>query len=246
MLYSRGAQIPAARPPCWLNFALWHWVLLDSQYVSGFISASWRLEFGGGPYISGEVVHACHTVSIHCLFSDALSSLYCVYACVYARARVRGFQKWWKIWKGCQIMHSCTNVKWHRGVWLEGGCELNHERTFFSVHGSVHRKYILIYIQQDATLHSLFISGNCSTCFGWYLHPSSGAHTTVSTASGTCQNVTAIVEELESSNSSTIAADSSNGLTSTRCSGYSCMCCWWWVEIPPETFRAVSRNKYTV
>jgi hypothetical protein len=26
-------------------------------------------------------------------------------------------------------------------------------------------KYIPIYIQQDATLHSLFISGNCSTCF---------------------------------------------------------------------------------
>jgi hypothetical protein len=26
---------------------------------------------------------------------------------------------------------------------------------------------IPIYIQQDATLHSLFISGNCSTCFGW-------------------------------------------------------------------------------
>ena len=41
-------------------------------------------------------------------------------------------------------------------------------------------------IQQDATLHSLFISVNCSTCFGWYLHPSSGAHTTVSAASGTC------------------------------------------------------------
>ena len=61
----------------------------------------------------------------------------------------------------------------------------------FNVHGSVHRKYILIYIQQDATLHSLFISGNPSTCFGWYLHPSSGAHTTVSTASGTCQIVTA-------------------------------------------------------
>ena len=40
-------------------------------------------------------------------------------------------------------------------------------------------------------LHSLFISVNYSTCFGWYLHPSSGAHTTVSTASGTCQTVTA-------------------------------------------------------
>ena len=47
------------------------------------------------------------------------------------------------------------------------------------------------YIQKDATLHSLFISGNCSTCFGWYLHPSSGVHTTVSTASGTCQALTA-------------------------------------------------------
>jgi hypothetical protein len=45
--------------------------------------------------------------------------------------------------------------------------------------------------QQDTTLHSLFISGNCSTCFGWYLHPSSRAHTTVFTASGICHTVTA-------------------------------------------------------
>jgi hypothetical protein len=48
------------------------------------------------------------------------------------------------------------------------------------------------YIQQDATLHSLFISENCSTCFGWYFHPSSGTHTTVSTASCICHTVTAI------------------------------------------------------
>jgi hypothetical protein len=51
---------------------------------------------------------------------------------------------------------------------------------------------IPIYIQQDATLHSLFVSGNCSTCFGWYFHPSSGANTTGSTASGICHTVTAI------------------------------------------------------
>jgi len=59
---------------------------------------------------------------------------------------------------------------------------------------------IPIYIQQDATLHSLFISGNCSKCFGWYFHPSSGAHTTVSTASGICTPLllsAAIVKELE-------------------------------------------------
>ena len=36
------------------------------------------------------------------------------------------------------------------------------------------------------------LSGNCSTCFGWYIHPSSVAQTTVSTASGNCHTVTAI------------------------------------------------------
>jgi hypothetical protein len=47
------------------------------------------------------------------------------------------------------------------------------------------------YIQQDVTLHSLFISKKYSTCFGWYFHPSSGAHETVSTAPGICHTVTA-------------------------------------------------------
>jgi hypothetical protein len=51
---------------------------------------------------------------------------------------------------------------------------------------------IFQYIQQDAMLHILFISVNCSACFGWYLHPSSGAHTAVSTASGICHTVIAI------------------------------------------------------
>ena len=37
----------------------------------------------------------------------------------------------------------------------------------------------------------LILSGNCSTCFGWYHHPSSGTQTTVSTASAICHNVTA-------------------------------------------------------
>ena len=35
--------------------------------------------------------------------------------------------------------------------------------SHFNVHGSMHRKNILIYMQQDATLHSLFISRNCFT-----------------------------------------------------------------------------------
>jgi hypothetical protein len=45
------------------------------------------------------------------------------------------------------------------------------------------------------------------------------------------------------SNSFTIAADSSNGVTNTRCCRYSFMRSWWWVEVPPETCIAVSRYK---
>jgi len=36
------------------------------------------------------------------------------------------------------------------------------------------------------------LSGDCSTCFGWYHYPSSGAQPTSSTASGISHTVTAI------------------------------------------------------
>jgi len=54
---------------------------------------------------------------------------------------------------------------------------------------------VSIIVQQDATIYSLLISVNCSTCFGWYLHPSSGAHVTVSTVSGITETVTATCRE---------------------------------------------------
>jgi len=44
-----------------------------------------------------------------------------------------------------------------------------------------------------------------------------------------------------SSNSSTIAADNSNGIINTRFCRYSCMCSWWWVEVQAETCRAIYR-----
>ena len=62
----------------------------------------------------------------------------------------------------------------------------------FNLHGSVHRKNILIYIQQDANVTQFILSGNCFTCFGWYHHPSSGAQTTVSTVSGIYHTVIVI------------------------------------------------------
>jgi hypothetical protein len=90
-----------------------------------------------------------------------------------------------------------------------------------------------------------YISLNFSTCFGWLLHPSLGALITVITASGTGQTFPATFRcggEVGTSNFSTIAEDSRDGLISARCCNYSYMCSWWWVELPPETCRAVYRN----
>ena len=47
-----------------------------------------------------------------------------------------------------------------------------------------------IIIQQYAAVYSSFISVKCSTCFGWYFHPSSGAHNTLSTVSGINETIT--------------------------------------------------------
>jgi len=46
------------------------------------------------------------------------------------------------------------------------------------------------------------------------------------------------------SNCSTTTEGSSDGLNSARCYDYSYMCSWWWVELPPETRRASSLQKY--
>jgi len=50
---------------------------------------------------------------------------------------------------------------------------------------------IFQYISNKCNVTQFILSGNCPTCFGWYFHPSSGLHTTVSTASGVCHTVTA-------------------------------------------------------
>ena len=53
-----------------------------------------------------------------------------------------------------------------------------------------HIRYSNIYPTR-CNVTPFILSGNCSTCFGWYHHPSSGAQTTVSTASGICHTITA-------------------------------------------------------
>jgi hypothetical protein len=56
----------------------------------------------------------------------------------------------------------------------------------------IHKYYSNIYPTRCNVTQFIILSGNCPTGFGWYHHPSSGAQTTVSTASGICHTVTAI------------------------------------------------------
>jgi hypothetical protein len=100
---------------------------------------------------------------------------------------------------------------------INKGCTTMHGRPIFKIYPTRCNFTRFIYIWK------------LLTCFGWYLHLSSGARRTVSTEPGICYTVAG------SSNSSTIAAGSSKSVTNTRCCRYSCMRSWWWVEVPPET-----------
>jgi hypothetical protein len=65
--------------------------------------------------------------------------------------------------------------------------------------GTAHQDYSNIYPTRF-NFTQIILFGNCSICFGWYLHPSSGAHKTVPTTSDICHTVIAICryrEELE-------------------------------------------------
>ena len=91
--------------------------------------------------------------------------------------------------------------------------------NFFYIHRSVRRESYLITIQQDATYSVYYISVGSSTCFGCW-HPSSGARTTIITASD---------------------IDYSLQLINNRSCNYSCTSSWWWVSTT-ETCRAAYRN----
>jgi hypothetical protein len=86
----------------------------------------------------------------------------------------------------------------------------------FNVHGSMRCKNIPIYIQQDATLYSLFYLDTA-------VHVSDGASThhqeriQLSTASVLCHTVIATCRYRGR------AAGSNNSVTNTRCCRYSCL-----------------------
>ena len=74
-------------------------------------------------------------------------------------------------------------------------------RLNFAVHSPLNHNnqkeisYFNIYPTR-CNITQFILSENCSTCFGWQHHPSSGTQTTVSTASGICYTVTAVYRYL--------------------------------------------------
>jgi hypothetical protein len=68
----------------------------------------------------------------------------------------------------------------------------NNIKDVFNVHKSLHRNNILLYIQQDATLHSLFYLETALYVSGGTITHHQKRKTTVFTASGICHTVTAI------------------------------------------------------
>jgi hypothetical protein len=97
------------------------------------------------------------------------------------------------------VGHTVVIAEWHLHV------------TQFDVRGSMHRKRIFKYNQQDATLHNLFISVKCSTHFRRFLHPSSGAQNCIYSIGYFVKPL--LLPVTVSSNSSKTAAGSSTGLT---------------------------------
>jgi len=91
----------------------------------------------------------------------------------------------------------------------------------FTFKGPCIVKYMPIIVQQDISIYRLFISVNRSTCFGWYFHPSSGAHVNVSTAPGISKTVNANCRERDWTGTAVpVQSRYGYGFTNARCCGY--------------------------
>ena len=74
-----------------------------------------------------------------------------------------------------------------------------------------------------------------------YLYPETALHVSGGTSTHHQGRIQLYLQHLVFVTPLLLPAASSNGVTNTRCCRYSCMRSRWWVEVPPETCRAVSR-----
>jgi len=141
------------------------------------------------------------------------------------------------------------NLNEHQLIFAMVICHLN--RTIFIPVLNMYRllrvllKHSTTYVNTRPTrcnYTQFILSVNCSTCFGWSLHPSSGAQRTVSTAAGTGQLLllpVGIVGELRLQ--SHLLHDSNNSWLVTNTVDADICASDDGVERPHETCRAVER-----
>ena len=82
-----------------------------------------------------------------------------------------------------------------------------------------------------------YIYANSSTYFGWYLHPSSGAHVNCNYSIWHWSNR---ITTFRSRGGVGRVANTVRPIPDTVITVY--VCSWWWVKVSPEICRAVSRN----
>ena len=85
-----------------------------------------------------------------------------------------------------------------------------------------------------------YISANCSTCFGWYLHPLSGAHVNCNYSiwhwsNRICHPPMSWTPPRQRKVAHTVRPVPDVVITVYICS-------WWWVKVSPETCTAVCKN----
>jgi hypothetical protein len=118
----------------------------------------------------------------------------------------------------CHLRKICTVIKFEL---VSACCRVF---RYFNINRSVHRNNILIYIQQDAML----LHYNWKLFYMFQVVPPPIIRSTYSCIYNiwysSCHYCYLPQHTQTSSNSSTIAAGSSNGMTNTRCCRYSCMC----------------------
>jgi hypothetical protein len=113
--------------------------------------------------------------------------------------------------------------------------------SFFYVYGSVHRESVSIIVQQDATIYSLLCF--CKLLYMFWVVTPPIIRSTYNCNYSIWHWLNRLCYLPLSWRSWNFSAEGSrDGLTSSRCCDYSYMCSWWWVELPPETYRAVYRN----
>ena len=112
---------------------------------------------------------------------------------------------------------------------------------------ALHCFWMSIIVQQDATIYSFLFPANCSTWFGWYLHPSSGAHINCNYSIWHWLNHICYILLLWRGHNSVLTPPQQRKVANTvRPMPYTVItvyvCSWWWVKVSPETCRAVCRK----